>query len=435
MTLTMLPAITPVRSRSLPLPTKLLTHRYHHSVLCDCGAQARYRVPIMTISATGKPIHDHLNLCPACYLSFQEQEPTMPPDPITQMLPVDLIRLDGGTQMRARINMDTVAQYADDMAAGDKFPAIHVVQDVDGVYWCADGEHRVLAHKMVYPESSAVVPPIEAVVHDGTRRDAMLYAATANKTHGLPRTNADKRHAVEQFLRDEEWGKLSDREVAQMAGVSHPYVAKVRADLTGNGYQSLGNPVRVGADGRTIDTTNIGRTPPAKLKRAHTAAEPKPATVVYVPPADGGHALDAPPENGYAPKAKLTPDELWDDYERSSREELAAMGIATDTAAPQALQATGSTAAAPTPPSASVVVVPNVPLTTGPSYDLAARREHIRQLRAVYQAARESIRAYEEATGDFDSGLPLGRVLSGMVATLDHYAAVLAPEALEESRP
>jgi hypothetical protein len=50
----------------------------------------------------------------------------------------------------------------------------------------------------------------------------------------MRRTNADKRRAVETLLRDEEWGKWSDREIASRTETSAPLVASVR--LTVNSY-------------------------------------------------------------------------------------------------------------------------------------------------------------------------------------------------------
>ena len=38
---------------------------------------------------------------------------------------------------------------------------------------------------------------IAADVRQGTRRDALLFAAGANSSHGLSRTTADKRRAIE----------------------------------------------------------------------------------------------------------------------------------------------------------------------------------------------------------------------------------------------
>lgn len=95
-------------------------------------------------------------------------------------------------------------------------------------YWLADGFHRVAAAlKSGFRE-------IEVELKLGAVRDAMLYAVGSNATHGLKRTPADKRHAIELMLADSEWGKWSDRAIAKASNTSHPLVAKVRACLTGN---------------------------------------------------------------------------------------------------------------------------------------------------------------------------------------------------------
>jgi hypothetical protein len=43
---------------------------------------------------------------------------------------------------------------------------------------------------------------ISADVREGSRRDAILYAVGANASHGLKRTNRDKRNAVRVLLKD-----------------------------------------------------------------------------------------------------------------------------------------------------------------------------------------------------------------------------------------
>jgi DNA-binding transcriptional regulator YiaG len=68
-------------------------------------------------------------------------------------------------------------------------------------------------------------------VRQGTRRDAVLFSVGANADHGLRRTNADKRRAVEVLLRDEEWKQWNDHEIGRQCNVSHHTVAKVREEL------------------------------------------------------------------------------------------------------------------------------------------------------------------------------------------------------------
>lgn len=74
---------------------------------------------------------------------------------------------------------------------------------------------------------------------------------------GLRRTNADKRKAVKTLLKDEEWSQWSDREIARQCAVSNDMVSRYRRSLSENDSQPT---KRKGADGRTIDTSNIGST-------------------------------------------------------------------------------------------------------------------------------------------------------------------------------
>ena len=171
---------------------------------------------------------------------------------MAESLPLDKLRLDGGTQPRDHIKEDVVKQYVEDMVAGAEFPPVTVFSDGSD-YWLADGFHRVTAcHALGVKHISADVRP-------GTRRGAMLFACGANATHGYPRTNADKRRAVFRLLNDEEWGKWSDREIARRCCVHHDMVGKLRATLSGGNRQI--QPDRTATRGGTtyeMNTANIG---------------------------------------------------------------------------------------------------------------------------------------------------------------------------------
>jgi len=134
------------------------------------------------------------------------------------------ISRDGGTQARAEINYSVVEEYAAALQAGATFPPVTLYYDGE-FYWLADGFHRVLAAE------AADIERIAADIRQGSRRDAVLHSVGANACHGLRRTNVDKQRAVETLLQDEEWGKWSDNAIAKACGVSHPFVAKIRAKL------------------------------------------------------------------------------------------------------------------------------------------------------------------------------------------------------------
>jgi len=131
---------------------------------------------------------------------------------------------NAGTQSRAKIDEAVIAEYADRMKEGDKFPPVTVFHDgLD--YFLADGFHRFFAAK------KAGSPGITCDVKQGTLRDAILFSFSANGTHGLRRTAADKRKAVTAMLSDIEWQEWSDREIARQCGVSHTLVQNLRKEL------------------------------------------------------------------------------------------------------------------------------------------------------------------------------------------------------------
>lgn len=139
-------------------------------------------------------------------------------------LNLDKIKIDGGTQSRAKIDQDVVAEYADLIKSGTIFPPITVFYDgVD--YILADGFHRYFANR------KAGTPNCEVQLHEGTLRDAILFSFSANHSHGLRRTTADKRKAVTAMLEDIEWQDWSDREIAKHCNVSPMLVGTIRKEL------------------------------------------------------------------------------------------------------------------------------------------------------------------------------------------------------------
>ena len=139
---------------------------------------------------------------------------------------LDKIRIDGGTQSRVKIDENVVAQYADEMLNGDQFPPVVLFHDgVD--YWLADGFHRYFANKRINS------PGISAEVKDGSVRDAILHGIKANNKHGLRPTNEDKRKGVITMLKDIEWQDYSNRDIAEICGVSHTLVNSMRKELEG----------------------------------------------------------------------------------------------------------------------------------------------------------------------------------------------------------
>jgi len=166
---------------------------------------------------------------------------------------IDAIRADGGTQSRAQLYESVVSDYADQIGAGATFPPVIVFFDGES-YWLADGFHRHAAHV------SLGLVEIDADIRQGTRRDAILFSVGANASHGLRRTNDDKRRAVMVLLNDPEWSKWSDREIARQACVGHQMVAPLRASITGRATSDEPRTYTTKhGTTSTMNTENIGR--------------------------------------------------------------------------------------------------------------------------------------------------------------------------------
>lgn len=140
-----------------------------------------------------------------------------------KLLGIDVVRIDGGTQSRAEINHHIVEEYAELIRDGVEFPAVRVY--FDGVYYfLADGFHRYHAHRAA--KKGAILADVES----GTVRDAILYSLGANHEHGLRRTNADKRKAVQSMLDDFEWSDWTTAEIARRCHVSERMVERMREE-------------------------------------------------------------------------------------------------------------------------------------------------------------------------------------------------------------
>lgn len=141
-------------------------------------------------------------------------------------LPLKKIRLDGGTQTRARIRDEIIEEYAEDMKSGAPFPPLIVFHDGKD-YWLGDGFHRWGAAMALKLDS------IECEIRQGTLKDAQWYSFSANKSNGMRRTNDDKVRAAKSALRHS--SERPDIEIARHVGVSNTMVSKYRAELEAAG--------------------------------------------------------------------------------------------------------------------------------------------------------------------------------------------------------
>ncbi len=187
------------------------------------------------------------------------------------------LSLDAGTQSRAGLDMANVAELRELLQAGEDLDPIEVVFDGNR-YYVVDGFHRVEAHGQEGRKA------IRARIRRGTLRDAILLSVGANARHGLRRTNADKRRAVETLLKDAEWSKWGNREISRRCGVDEGTVRRIRAELSAEAPQM--RTVQRGGVSFEMDVSGLRRedfdalTPDARIRlqqkleeRAHRQRE------------------------------------------------------------------------------------------------------------------------------------------------------------------
>ena len=203
---------------------------------------------------------------------------TLPRVAVREMVPLDSLVENAGTQVRSTIDDEVVNDYAEALANGARFPPIIVVRGDKGDI-PADGFHRAAAYR------KAGRSEIEADVHHGTVEDAIWLALGANRAHGQRLSTGDKRRAIEMAYRA--WPDLSQVRIAAHVGCSQQYVSEVRSQLTAT--CRLPDKV-VGVDGRRRPATR-------KASPSPTRSAPPPATpATESPPTSEAEEPEPPTE-------------------------------------------------------------------------------------------------------------------------------------------
>ena len=171
-----------------------------------------------------------------------------------------MISTDCGTQLRIEMSESVIADYAEAMERGDEFPAILVFYDeAKNHYILVDGFHRYYAHMRVRPND-----PILADQRIGTVEEAVWESLAANKSHGLRRSNADKRNAVKQALLHPKGASSSNRQIAKHVGVAESTVRIIRDELVATAQiaQIESRTVQRGNQTYRQNTSQIGKSDP-----------------------------------------------------------------------------------------------------------------------------------------------------------------------------
>lgn len=154
-------------------------------------------------------------------------------------LATDNIEATSATQVRTKIHKDVVDAYQHDLECGAVMPPVIVFAEKGSArYILADGFHRLMAH------INAGIEEIEVDVHEGRMHDALEYALSANRAHGLRRSNGDKINAVKMALKDPVFSQLSHQDIANLCGVHKNTVQRtsLRATLAATPKVSTPRP-------------------------------------------------------------------------------------------------------------------------------------------------------------------------------------------------
>ena len=172
----------------------------------------------------------------------------------TLMIAPTIIQTNLGTQVRIALDEEAIDDYASAMRRGDAFPPILVFYDTgNDVYVLVDGFHRYYAHQRAKPGERILVKR-----QYGNLESARWAAIGANKKNSVRRTNEDKKRAVEWALLHACGVQMSNRQIADHVGVDEITVRRARGRLETTATLSQ-SPERIGRDGRTIHTGNIGK--------------------------------------------------------------------------------------------------------------------------------------------------------------------------------
>jgi DNA modification methylase len=214
----------------------------------------------VTATSTVTPI-PHLRLVPNSQgaNSAQSVKASMQAKNAIQQFALSAIRTDGNVRARIDVNPVVTAEYAKLMTEGVLF--LPVVLFFDGNdHWLADGFYRVSA------ATSLERTQISAQIHQGSQRDAQLFAIAANNAHGERYTSKDKRHAVLTLLMDAEWNGWSNYQIARHCGVTEGTVRKYRETVPAPAQNTQTRRFLRGGKELEMNISNHAPKPTARLE-------------------------------------------------------------------------------------------------------------------------------------------------------------------------
>ncbi|MBA7486767.1 hypothetical protein ES707_22328 [subsurface metagenome] len=208
---------------------------------------------------------------------------------MSKSLPVKDICLDGKTQQRP-VDDNVVKRYAAMMKDGSKFPPVEIITDGNNNFmW--DGFHRYFAHLKLNNKY------IEANIVNGTQRQAVWLSFSANKENGLPRQHGTAKEIVEKILKDKEWSKISQHDIARHVGCAQAFVSKICEEIK-----------KSASDNQLSDRTTLLE-PKAGIQRSET---------IKVKRGGSKYEMKKPEKKVLDSKGKQVPEHLIKFFERAN---------------------------------------------------------------------------------------------------------------------
>ena len=141
---------------------------------------------------------------------------------------VSEITADAIMQHRVTMHDRFVSEYVEILKGGGELAPVQIVRDENGTLWLWDGFHTLEAAKRVGVEK------LRVKITSGTKRDAWEKSLGANAKHGIRRSRADLKKAMDNALSDpkvkfsllNEDQQYSYNSVAKLCATSHPTVSK-----------------------------------------------------------------------------------------------------------------------------------------------------------------------------------------------------------------
>lgn len=163
---------------------------------------------------------------------------------------------DKRLQNRESMNEQVIDEYASLLSQHpDNWPfnTPITVFEIDGKLYVADGFHRFKACLR------SGCSKLSAFIRTGTWDDAVEFSLSANATHGLRRSNADKRKSVHTALSTDSIRSKSNREIARTCQVSEKLVRIVKEEREEQ-WQSQKKALDESRDRLIADELRLGHT-------------------------------------------------------------------------------------------------------------------------------------------------------------------------------